>query len=512
MGLTGVYQRPYVVSGNNKFVRKKDDEESSAAQTQREEEGNSNSKSKGLQYVEQEQKPFTQPYTKTSTEPSWQETRALIQNQALTRYKQPSTVTDSDTDISATTVTDKNSAYLNRSSKINIAQILKDFKSTESAIGTPDNVKEEVNEYLDLIEKQVVKDSLNVKLIKSNLKNASSLLDNYISTTLNKDSKVVENWVDALFLQQIDYKYNESEINPEFLVKFPEGKANKAANTETKKTVDESAETEIAENSDTTEKKTSSIVPENKELKSMFIQAKKLAYANEPAKAIASFEQALNKANDIGDTETVSKVFYEVGKIYDDHDYYAQALKSYHMALNSTDDDNLKTKAHYSMAQIYDDVNQISPALDHYYVSVAYAGESDNAVAQSTSLTKMGNIYTDMYDTNSLEYFDVAKDIAENTDNSKVKGYVSSSMAKAYDKFGEPQESLKSYSEAVQHYEEAESPLKVAQNYIGASDVMLQYGNEGKALSLLKKAQNYARQTDDVNLMNEISTKLTELV
>ena len=45
------------------------------------------------------------------------------------------------------------------------------------------------------------------------------------------------------------------------------------------------------------------------------------------------------------------------------------------------------------MAQIYDDVNQIEPALDHYYVSAAYGGESDNLAAQSTSLTRMGNMY-----------------------------------------------------------------------------------------------------------------------
>ena len=49
------------------------------------------------------------------------------------------------------------------------------------------------------------------------------------------------------------------------------------------------------------------------------------------------------------------------------------------------------------MAQIYDDVNQIEPALDHYFNSISYAGEAENLAAQSTSLTKMGNIFTDMY-------------------------------------------------------------------------------------------------------------------
>ena len=101
--------------------------------------------------------------------------------------------------------------------------------------------------------------------------------------------------------------------------------------------------------------------------------------------------------------------------------------------------------------------------------------------------------------------------MAAQTDNSKIKGFVSSSLGNAYEKFGEPQEALKSYSKAVQHYTDADSPLKVAQNYSKAADIMVEYSNVSKAKGLLTKAQNYARQTDDVNLMNEIREKLNSL-
>ena len=246
-------------------------------------------------------------------------------------------------------------------------------------------------------------------------------------------------------------------------------------------------------------------------MKSLFIQSKKLTYANEPKKALAKFQEALQRADEVGDTETKSKIFYEVGKIYDDHDFYAQALKSYNQSLEHTSDNNIKTKVHYSMAQIYDDVNQITPALDHYFNSISFAGETENLIAQSASLTKMGNIYTDMYEQQSFDYYGVAGDLAEQTDNSKVKGFISSSMANAYEKFGEPQEALRSYSKAVQHYADADSPLKVAQNYRDAAEIMIEYNNPSKAKGLLQKAQNYARQTDDVNLMNEISERLERL-
>ena len=116
-----------------------------------------------------------------------------------------------------------------------------------------------------------------------------------------------------------------------------------------------------------------------------------------------------------------------------------------------------------------------------------------------------------MYEQEAMDYYSIASDLAEQTDNSRVKGFVSSSLAGAYERFGEPQEALKSYSKAVKHYTDAEAPLKVAQNYNKAADIMVEYGNSAKAKSLLQKAQNYARQTDDVNLMNEINDKLSTL-
>ncbi len=482
--LNGIFQRPYL--NNNNLVKKKQDEEKNAQLTQREQQADQNSKSKGLQYIEPQS-------PKQEQQVDWRQMRSQIQAQA--RNAQPTVQTE---EVMPT------KTLSGRSTVINIAQILKDFRNTAAAIGTPDNLKEEVEGYLVLVEKQVKKDDANTKLVKSNLKNASSILDGYISQTLNKDSKVVENWVDALFLQQIDFKYNEEEINPQFLVKFPQG--TEQAEPKTVETPPEPVEQEIQ-----TDAKVVSLIPQDKELKSLFIQSKKLVYANQPEKAIEAFEKALHRADEVGDNETKSKIYYEVGKIYDDHSYFAEALKSYHKSIQNTEDNNVKTKAHYSMAQIYDDVNQIKPALNHYFSSAAFAGEAENLSAQSTSLTKMGNIFTDMFDVQSIEYYDIADGLAKQTDNAKVKGFVSSSLGSAYETFGEPQKALKAYSNAVKHYTDANSPQKTAQNYLKAGDIMVEMSNVSKAKGLLTKAQTYARRTDDINLMNEINDKLNSL-
>lgn len=487
--LNGIFQRPYL--NNNNLVKKKQDEEKNTHLTEREQDAEqNNSKSKGLQYAEQRTTPA---YQRQEQQVDWRQMRSQIQAQARQQ-------------VQTTEEPMPTKTLSGRSTVINIAQILKDFRNTAAAIGTPDNLKEEVEGYLSLVEKQVTKDNANTKLVKSNLKNASSILDGYISQTLNKDSKVVENWVDALFLQQIDFKYNEEEINPQFLVKFPEGSEKAEKKTAVEQTVTEPVEQEIK-----TDAKVVSLIPQDKELKSLFIQSKKLVYANQPEKAIEAFEKALHRADEVGDNETKSKIYYEVGRIYDDHSYFAEALKSYHKSIENTTDNNVKTKAHYSMAQIYDDVNQIKPALDHYFSSVSCAGEVENLSAQSTSLTKMGNIFTDMFDIQGIEYYDTADALAQQTDNAKVKGFVSSSLGNAYETFGEPQKALKAYSNAVKHYTDADSPQKTAQNYLKAGDIMVEMSNVSKAKGLLTKAQNYARRTDDINLMNEINDKLNSL-
>lgn len=514
LNLNNVYQRPYVVKDGRTPVRKKQDEEKSA-NAQREEQASQNGRSKGLQYIEQRLPSHTPAYQQIQSSypqnvytPQTQRSFFTTMPRTAPVQTQTNTLGANSTDA----VPNASLNALNRSSNINIAQIIKDFNNTAIAIGTPAELKSKVDKYISLVQDEVTSAHPDTKLVKSNLKNASTILDNYISETLNKNSKVVENWVDALFLQQIDFKYNEEDVNPQFLVKFPEGSLEQE-NAVKKSTGADAEKTAVKANVEQPqqEEPVSSLIPQDKELKSSFLKAKKLAYANEPKKAIEAFQQALSRANEIGDTETESKIFFEIGKIYQKHQYYSQALKSFNMSSKSTTDNNIKTKTHYSMAEIYDDVNQINPALDHYFATVSFAGEAENLVAQSASMAKIGNIYTDMYEREAFEYLEIADGLAVQTDNSRVKGFVASSTGKAYDRFGEPQEALKLYSHAVQNYIDADSPSKVAQNYMSAGDIMLEYSSPNKARGLFEKAQAYARKTDNEELLNKITERLSQL-
>ena len=504
LSLNNIYQRPYVnQDGRSRLKGRIQEEQSAAAEANKEERSNQDSKSKGLEYIEQKKPSYTPAYEQKFVPNAYNNVNINAGNTKNISQNASPEITQSSFG---------NSQSLN---EINIAQILKDFKNTAVAIGTPEDVFEEVNGYLALIDKQVRKPSPNGKIIKTNLAFAASLLDEHISQTLQKESKVVQNWVDTLFLQRINFKYDENDINERFLVKFPDGSTSQ---TKRQEELQETAQEEILpENKEkvipiSVAKTDDSLrIPQDKQLKSLFIQAKKYAYAQNPEKAIKAFEKALNRANEIDDTETSGKIYYEVGKIYDENDYLAQALKSYNHSLKLSKDENVRSKAHYSMAQIYDDVNQITPALEHYVSTISHAGEAENLPAQSASLTKIGNIYSDMYDKEAFLYYDVAKDIAGETKNYNLQGFVASNTGKAHMKFDEPEKALKSYSNAVQDYTNAKSNVKTAQNYLAAADIMVEFNNIDKAYRLLTKAQKDARQSDNVSLMSEINTKLNQL-
>lgn len=423
-----------------------------------------------------------------------------------------------------------------RSNKVNIAQIIKDFRNTIKAIATPADIEEQVNHYLQIVEQQVREPHPQVNLIQSNLKIAASMLDKYISETLNKDSKVVQNWLDALFLQRINYSYDEAEVNPNFLVKFPESREEKKpappqqqpeqTQAPAPEPVVQEAHEEIIEiepeelnleeefiqaKQTISKKPNITIIPQDTKLKSLFVEAKKQAFSNNPQTAMQMFKEAFARASELNDNETQSRICLEIGKIYDDNDHFVQALNSYNKSLQYTTDVNVKSRAHFSMAQIYDDVNEVGPALNHYMTSISYAGKSDDLIGQSDSLTRMANIFTDKYDENAFDYYDVARKLIEQTTDNSMKGYVLSNTADACVQFKKKDKALKYYAEAVKNYELSNSPEEIAQNYKAAAELMISFNSPNKAKSLLKKALVNAVKTKNEDLIAEVNAMLASV-
>lgn len=113
--------------------------------------------------------------------------------------------------------------------KINIAQVVEDFKSTIAAINAPEDISREVHSYLNLVEIESRKENPSREIILANLKNASKVSDKFIEDSLKKPSTVVQDWVNALFLQQVDLKSDPSFVNEAFRVQIPEDKKAQSA-------------------------------------------------------------------------------------------------------------------------------------------------------------------------------------------------------------------------------------------------------------------------------------------
>ncbi len=389
---------------------------------------------------------------------------------------------------------------------VNISQIITDFQNTANAIGTPDNIKEEVFSYLNLIQLQASKNEPNKKIIQTNLKNASQILDNYITETLQKPSKVVENWIDALFLQNVEYKANPQSINPEFKVQIPEKQPKPAAeNTETIAIAPDVAETAVSSVS-----KPRVYIPQDSQLKRMFVKAKKYSAIDEPEKALAAFKATLDYAQEIDDTQAQAMTYYEIGQIFDKNDMLSEALKSYNKAASTSQDENVKIKSHMSMAQIYDDVVQFEPAVDHYFAAIAFAGENENLNAQTKALSNLATMYGQRYEKeNAYEYLDLAANMAKETGNNKTIGAVFSKSANVSEMLNENFKALDYYKESTKYYSKTDSKENIVKNYQNAASIMLSLGDSNKARNLLEKAYHKAQSLSDTNILAQITTQLT---
>ena len=375
--------------------------------------------------------------------------------------------------------------------EINIAQILTDFKNTTNAIGAKKDVMEEVFTYLALIEHQAKKENPDVFIIKSNLKNAAKILDVYITETLKKQSNVVESWIDALFLQKINFKFEEP------VQEEPEKTTAQAQPTEPQKEEQKQETPKPEEKKEEIINKNGVYIPQDKELKKMFIRSKKFASIENINKALELFNSTLQYAKEVGDVQTQALVHFETGRIFDKSNDVVGALDNYQQAAVLSKDNNIKARAHISMAQIYDDFVKFEPAVDHYCAAVSFAGEADNLNLQTKALADLADIHSERYDKkNSFMFMDLADSVSRETKNKKFIGSTLSRCAKISTRLDESAKALSYYRESTRYYEQANAVENEIKNYQAAAQIMVKLGNKTKAKALLTRAYSKLSKID----------------
>ena len=383
-------------------------------------------------------------------------------------------------------------------SKINISQVIKDFKNTTEAIGSPDEVKDTVYTYVSLVQKEAEKENPSKKIIQSNLKNASQVLDEYITETLQKPSKVVEGWIDSLFLQNVDYKYDESVINPDYFVNLPQKKQTE------KPQIQEASSEKTEERTDIKTQK----APKNPFFKTL-ISAKK---ETNPAEALNIYSSVIDDATEQNDTLAASVAYFESGKLYDSFNSFDKAVENYQNAINSTDNEGMKAQAYMKIAQIQYDSANLKGAGENYFSSIAYFGQVENPKAQAVLLSQTGKIASEEFDKQkTADFFYVADALAQDMDDKVLRGKINRKAGDAFSYLNEPRKALGFYKNSAEAHNDVQNNLDLAKDYQAAAKLMFELGNPKKAKTLLNKAFKASIKANDTDLTKNIQSQIAVL-
>lgn len=403
------------------------------------------------------------------------------------------------------------------SKKINIKQVLVDFNNTIKAIGTTPEVNEQVQGYLNLVEAQSKKTLPNKQLIKLNLKNASTLLDNFISSALDKESKVVEGWVDALFLQNIDYKYNENEkVIP--LINIDEKTNEVTPNKEAlipPNSVEEVKAAPLAQVEDDFQiPQVEEALPDYKVIRDSYIKAQEFTKAGDLKNALSFYEKTLSHAQEHHDKKTQAKVFFEVGKLLNENNFVPDALNNFYASsVLHYENQNQQgvASACYEIGKIYDEKGMIDPAMDFYFTTLAYNGQVEDLSSQVGTLKNMGDMHAKVFlNQDALDYLKLSLDFAKEVQDASQMGGILNSTAGIFDNSGEPSSALKYYKQAAKCSKQAKDLNETFTSYIQAGDLMTKLGYSNKAKSLYDKAFATAQELGDKVLVKHVKYRMAE--
>jgi len=394
-----------------------------------------------------------------------------------------------------------------KSGNVNISQILSDFKNTVVAIGAPQELEQEVYDYLNLAKIQSQKASPSRGIIRTNLKNAAEILDDYITKTLNKDSKVVSNWIDALLLQKVDYEYKDR-------IKSQEKSINRqVANN----FAPEQSEPAITEPDIVSEKppEQKQFNPDITRLKVYIRKFEKLAEGDDFQRALLQGNKALNLAEKLGKEKAQAKIYLEFGNIYDTMADIPSALENYHnaaMIAAGAADFKTQASAHYNMGSIYDDLGLTDVAIGHYFKALGLDGELEGLGSQAQTLNDIGNIFS--FEKNykqALVYYGIGYGLAGEQKDTSGQACILNNTAEAFKELGYDKKALEFYRKSAGYDRESGNMYRLADTLEQAGDLMYRNGEDEKAERLYKRSLNLAKELDDTDQTVRIKDKLSNL-
>ena len=403
--------------------------------------------------------------------------------------------------------------------KINIKQVLIDFNSTLGAIGATQDVENEVKTYLNLVENQAQKENPNKKMIVSNLKIAADVLDTYISDTLKKPSKVVKDWVDALLLQNIDYKADNTITKGAFESitgerpqtaklaekKLAEKKQAQATDIQQKTSQDEQV---VLQEEVSTKNKP---VETNPQIDVLITNADKIK-TDAPKEALSALSEAFTIAQSSSDKASMARIYSKIADVQNSLNNLSQALD----CLNAStviayeiNNNELKSHNHKQMGEIYDDAGYMDSALSHYFASIGIDGLLDNTENQADTLNSIGNMYFSRFiKDKAISYYKDALDLAKVTSCFEIMSDSFFNTALTHKSFGDSDKAINNLQKAAILSQKSGDTSDLERIYEEAGDLMSQKAYYSRAKNLYKKSYRLAEKTGDNDALKRIREKL----
>lgn len=378
---------------------------------------------------------------------------------------------------------------------INIKNVVEDFQKTLAAIDAPKEINEEVKTYLKLVDNQSLKTKPSSRLIRSNLVNAAGILDEYITETLKKPSKVVTGWIEALLMQKIDYKADPSLSNTEETAKNNTLISEKITANEILPEI-------------------SPLSPENKKLESLYKKAEKLTDIGDFPKAIKTYNKILPEVKKVQDKKLETKIYLDKAYVYDANKNYSLALENYNLAASlakETGNDKIRAITHYNMASIYDEFGLVTPALNHYYEALSLDGQIENLRAQSHTLNDVGNIFssTKKYKA-ALDHYSVGVSLTKETKDFKGRAFLYSNIASVFKDTKKDSKALNFYKKSIECDIKTGNLEGFSLNYEHSGDIMSRNNLPAKAQKFYKKSLIAAKELGDSDMYLRILDKLSQ--
>lgn len=359
----------------------------------------------------------------------------------------------------------------NQFQKIPLNDVIHDFKNTMSALGVDNHTQAEIAAYLNVVRLQAGKDQPEVSFIKHTLKTAANSLDQYIGKALNQPSKVVKEWVDALLMQDIDYKADIPLEEALVSAVKPDEQPITGAPQDEPGLVKASAKSR---------------------LKSLIEEAKAEQQQKNYDLADEKLQSALELLADKDKPEWEGKVWGLRGRIYDQAGQWEKAVNAFDEAAVKFDRANLPQKqssALHTVASLLEDHGELQKAKGYYQQVLALDEQHGEPEHLLRSLNDLGSIALRTGDTTqAVQSLQKAVNLMTNQAVSPAaQSDIQANLAAAYRKSQDYNQAIETYHQSLNAAKQAKDRSRYNSGLQQLASVYVEANQPEQAMKVLQR-------------------------